>query len=72
MQLSFSQRVAQSKKPYTVNQVAELFGKHIMTIYKWVREGKIPFLRIGRDITFDPIVLSAWVEKREFLTDPVR
>jgi excisionase family DNA binding protein len=35
---------------YTVAEVAALLGKHINTIYGWVRSGALPSERIGKTI----------------------
>jgi excisionase family DNA binding protein len=35
---------------YTVAEVAALLGKHINTIYGWVRSGALPSERIGNTI----------------------
>ena len=53
-----------TKGPLTVKQVAEALGCHIMTIYGWVEEGKIPHMRIGRRVKFDGAILAIWLDKR--------
>ena len=35
---------------YTVAEVAALLGKHINTVYGWVRSGALPSERIGNTI----------------------
>jgi excisionase family DNA binding protein len=45
--MTLVERLKSRKKPMTVKEVAEEFGYHIMTIYDWTREGKIPFKRLG-------------------------
>jgi excisionase family DNA binding protein len=47
-----------------VKQVAEALGCHIMTIYGWVEEGKIPHMRIGRRVKLDGATLAVWLDKR--------
>ncbi len=35
------------------------------TIYKWVREGRIPCYRVSADdVRFDPMQLADWLEAR--------
>ena len=45
------------KKEYSsrlsVEEASELLGKSTSTIYRWAREGKIPFYRVGREYQFD-------------------
>lgn len=40
------------QKPLSVTEVAEIFKVSRYTIYQWAREGRIPFLRIGRRVLF--------------------
>lgn len=37
-------------------QVAQMFGVHPNTVYRWVRENQIPHTRRGRTIRFSPDV----------------
>lgn len=46
----------------TVKEVMELLGVHQQTIYEWVWAGKIPSLRIGSRIKFDPRAIATWIE----------
>jgi excisionase family DNA binding protein len=46
--MTLIERLKARKKPMTVKEVAEELGYHIMTIYDWTREGKIPFSRPPR------------------------
>ena len=49
--------------PQTNNHVAEVHGRHPQTLYKWVRApGRIPHLRIGGTVRFDPDALARWIE----------
>ena len=48
----------------TVAQVAVLLRVHLKTIYKLVRDNRIPHLRIpGVGIRFDKSQVSGWIEK---------
>ena len=35
----------------TINEVAELFGVHRAIVYRWVKSGKIPYVRILKNPT---------------------
>jgi excisionase family DNA binding protein len=48
----------------TVNELAELLSAHPMTLYKWVKRGTIPFLRVGSGVRFDPRAISLWLQRR--------
>ena len=62
--MTIIERLKTAKGPLTVKQVAEALGCHIMTIYGWVEEGKIPHMRIGRRVKFDGATLAVWLDKR--------
>jgi excisionase family DNA binding protein len=51
--MTLIERLKVPKKPMTVKEVAEELGYHIMTIYDWTQEGKIPFMRLGGRLKFD-------------------
>jgi excisionase family DNA binding protein len=48
----------------TVNELSALLSAHKMSIYKWVRQGRIPHLRVGSGLRFDPRALAQWLERR--------
>ena len=62
--MTIAERLKGTKKPLTVKEVADTLGCHIMTVYEWVKEGKIPHMRIGGRIKFDPGALAVWVDSR--------
>lgn len=43
----------------------KMLGIRTLTIYKWVRERKIPFLKVGGALRFRPSALEAWLKDRE-------
>jgi excisionase family DNA binding protein len=46
----------------TVKEVIALLGVHQQTVYEWVWAGKIPSVRIGSRIKFDPRALALWMQ----------
>ena len=44
---------------------AKVLGIKTITVYKWVTERKIPFLKIGGALRFRPSALEAWLKDRE-------
>ena len=44
---------------------AKVLGIKTITVYKWVAERKIPFLKIGGALRFRPSALEAWLRERE-------
>lgn len=49
----------------TPYQLSAGWGKSLPWIYKGIREGKIPFVRIGRSVRFKPSELETWLAERE-------
>lgn len=63
--MSIIKQLRATRRPLTVRQAAETLGLHEQTIYKWSRTGRIPTLRIGGTLRFDPALLADWLENRE-------
>ena len=48
-----------------VREVAVRLGVELSTIYTWVQEGRIPFVRLGgRSVRFDPQTLEGWIDSQ--------
>ncbi len=45
---------------------AKVLGIRAITVYKWVAERKIPFLKVGGALRFRPSALEAWLKDREY------
>lgn len=52
------------RRPLTVHQAADMLGLHEQTIYRWTRAGRIPVLRLGAALRFDPTALADWLSGR--------
>ncbi|MBI4490644.1 MAG: helix-turn-helix domain-containing protein [Deltaproteobacteria bacterium] len=48
----------------------KMLGIRTLTVYRWVRERKIPFLKVGGAVRFRPSALEAWLKEREHLPQP--
>ena len=48
----------------TAAETAQLLRIHLVTLYSWVREGRIPSIKLGRKRLFDKRELQAWLEAR--------
>jgi len=46
----------------TAREAADLLRIHLVTLYSWVSEGKIPSIKLGRKRLFDPAELKRWLE----------
>lgn len=52
-------------KLMTVRDAGELLSLPLSSVYALVEQGKIPCVRIGRRIRFDPGDLTRWLEARK-------
>ena len=57
--------MAKSKQVMTVKEIAEYLGVHPMTIYKYVRDGKIPAFKIGASWRIQRDSIKKWMEENE-------
>lgn len=46
----------------TIRQAARYLAVSVSTLYGWVWQRRIPFVKIGRALRFDPHDLSAFIE----------
>jgi excisionase family DNA binding protein len=46
---------------FNVLEIAQLLGRGKSTIYEWVAAGRVPYIRIGTTILFDPIKIARWL-----------
>lgn len=47
---------------YTLEEVGEYFKVHKNTIYRWVKEGRLEAIKIGRTLRFTQTGLSKFIE----------
>jgi excisionase family DNA binding protein len=55
------QRLEAPKKLLTAQEVADIFGVHVMTVYKAKRAGVLPYVATGlkgRNFAFDPDIIE--------------
>jgi excisionase family DNA binding protein len=48
---------------------AKVLGIKTITVYKWVSERKLPFVKVGAALRFRPSALDAWLKDREHLPE---
>lgn len=46
---------------WRVEEAAEFLGIRPKTLYEWVRQGRVPYRKIGFNVRFDPAELECWV-----------
>lgn len=49
---------------YNVQEMAEILGVKPLTIYRSVNKGKIPAVKIGKNILFPKDVILAWLKTK--------
>lgn len=47
---------------YTVKTLADKLAVQPLTVYRLIKQGKIPAVKIGRSIRFDPDAVDAFLE----------
>ena len=58
---NLSSSVSHSVEPlWDARELAQRLGIHRTRLYLLVRTGRIPHLRIGRGVRFDPAAIRAW------------
>ena len=45
-------------------ELAEMLRVDITTVYGWTSDRKIPFIKIGRLVRFDPLKIDKWLKER--------
>jgi excisionase family DNA binding protein len=58
------EQLEERKTMLSVPEVATLLNEHVDTIYRRVKRGKMPHIKIGFNAKFDPRELAAWLRER--------
>lgn len=53
------------EKLLNLSETAEILGIKRPTLYNWVNERRIPFVKVGRLVKFDPKDLREFIEKHK-------
>jgi excisionase family DNA binding protein len=51
-------------KLLNIYQTSDLLGLKVKTLYTYVCKRKIPFVKLGSRVLFDPIKLEDWVKNK--------
>jgi len=51
------------KQFYTAQELAELLGFNIMTIYRYIKSGKLKAYKFGKDFRIDDIEFQSFLKK---------
>lgn len=61
-QLDSARGIATRERLLTIREAAEYLAVSVSTLYGWVWQRRIPFIKIGRALRFDPHDLTAFIE----------
>lgn len=55
----------QSSPPLlTVPEMADQLGVSVHTVYSWVAQRRLPFLKVGRLLRFDARAIESWLREQ--------
>ena len=57
--------MAKAKQVMTVKDIAEYLDMHPMTIYKFVKNGRIPAFKVGTSWRIKRESIKKWIKERE-------
>ena len=53
-----------------IQETARHLGVSTTTLYKWVNQRKIPYIKLGRLVKFDPLKLEEWIRQQTVMPMP--
>ena len=53
-----------NKRLININELSEYVGLSTSTIYSWVSQRRIPFLKVGRLTKFDLEEIDKWIKEK--------
>lgn len=53
------------KQFYTAQELADLFGYNIMTIYRYIKAGKLKAYKIGKEFRIDKVEFNNFIKKNK-------
>lgn len=58
-----------SRRLLTISEVADLLGVDVRYVRRLVYEKRIPFIKWGHLLRFNPIEIEAWIDSHRHRTD---
>jgi len=55
----------QNGRLLNVAEVARFLGLHEKTVYEWAARGRLPCVRVGSRLRFDPRDIDRWLSARK-------
>lgn len=62
--MEVSEEISKQKQLLDTNEAAEFLGISKNTLYEWVIQKKVPFVKVGWLTKFKKEALEAWLEQR--------
>ena len=47
-----------------VKQLSESTGLSVFTLYSWINQKRIPYVKVGRLVRFDPKKIEKWIDEK--------
>ncbi len=67
-----SRLLSLSTRLIDIQEAAHMTGISVPTLYKWVNQRKIPHIKMGRLVKFDPVKLDEWIKQQTVMPMPNR
>ena len=55
-----------------ITEVASYTGLSVHTLYTMVSQRRIPFVKMGRLVKFDPLLLDKWIKQNTVMPMPAK
>ena len=55
-----------------IHQVASYLGVSVHTLYKMISQRRIPYIKVGSRVKFDPLKLEEWIKQQTVMPMPER
>ena len=52
------------EKLLDISEVSDIIGVQINTLYSWIHQKRIPYIKIGRLVKFKPSDIDAWLKEK--------
>jgi excisionase family DNA binding protein len=65
MEINCSKEINSTTGLMNVTKTAHYLGISVYTLYSWVFQKRIPFVKLGRKLMFDPKDIIDWVNEQK-------
>ncbi len=53
-----------------ISKAAQALGVSVHTLYKMISQRRIPYIKVGSRVMFDPIKLEEWIKQQTVMPMP--